>query len=85
MPSHCPVCEQKYSLEPGFWFGAAYVSYAVNVIWGGIAFALLSLFGELSFEAFMWTVIPLIVILVPYTFHLSRAIWIAIFVKYRPI
>src|SRR5437879_896237 len=31
MPEACPVCKQKYDLEPGFWYGTGYVSYALAV------------------------------------------------------
>jgi hypothetical protein len=29
MPDECPVCKQKFDLEPGFWYGTGYVSYAL--------------------------------------------------------
>ncbi|WP_315820514.1 hypothetical protein [Paraflavitalea speifideaquila] len=31
MPESCPECKQPYELEPGFWYGTAYVSYALSV------------------------------------------------------
>src|SRR5215212_5550043 len=31
MPENCPLCDQKYDLEPGFWYGTGYVSYALAV------------------------------------------------------
>ncbi|MEO1450452.1 MAG: DUF983 domain-containing protein, partial [Bacteroidota bacterium] len=33
MPPACPVCGQDYVIEPGFYFGASYISYALNVAW----------------------------------------------------
>ena len=29
MYENCPVCSQKYDLEPGFWYGTGYVSYGL--------------------------------------------------------
>ena len=29
MHEQCPVCGQKFDLEPGFWYGTGYVSYAL--------------------------------------------------------
>ena len=31
MYDNCPVCNQKYDMEPGFWYGTGYVSYALAV------------------------------------------------------
>ncbi len=31
MHDTCPVCRQKFDLEPGFWYGTGYVSYALAV------------------------------------------------------
>lgn len=31
MNEHCPVCEAPFIPEPGFYFGALFVSYAFNV------------------------------------------------------
>ncbi|MGB0196394.1 MAG: DUF983 domain-containing protein [Flavobacteriales bacterium] len=31
MPAKCPVCGEDFAREPGFYFGAAYVSYALTV------------------------------------------------------
>ena len=27
----CPKCDRKFSMEPGFYYGAMYVSYAIGV------------------------------------------------------
>lgn len=31
MPEHCPVCGQAYEPEPGFYWGAMYISFAFSV------------------------------------------------------
>ena len=38
MHDHCRSCGFKYKIEPSFFFGAMYVSYAVNVAIGVAAF-----------------------------------------------
>lgn len=30
MPERCPHCHLKYEVEPGFWWGAMYITYALN-------------------------------------------------------
>ena len=37
----CPACHRKYEMEPGFYYGAMFVSYALS-----IAFSLLAFGGE---------------------------------------
>ena len=32
MPEHCPSCNQKYEIEPGFWLGALWTSYPLVVL-----------------------------------------------------
>lgn len=32
MPENCPVCNQKYEIEPGFWLGALWTSYPIVVL-----------------------------------------------------
>src|SRR5437588_9494696 len=34
----CPVCNQKYDLEPGFWYGTGYVSYGLTVFLSAFTF-----------------------------------------------
>lgn len=29
MPEHCPHCDLKYEIEPGFFWGAMYISYSL--------------------------------------------------------
>ena len=31
MYDNCPECAQKYDMEPGFWYGTSYVSYALTI------------------------------------------------------
>ncbi|RYD82777.1 MAG: DUF983 domain-containing protein [Sphingobacteriales bacterium] len=34
MYEHCPHCGQKYEIEPGFFYGAMYISYGITVVIG---------------------------------------------------
>ncbi|MFT6846202.1 MAG: hypothetical protein ACJAUV_002407 [Flavobacteriales bacterium] len=85
MRSHCTVCKLKYSREPGFFFGAAYVSYMITVSLGIFGFVTTRLLlGESPWQLYLSVVIGLILLLFPLTFVLSRTIWINMFVKYNP-
>lgn len=78
----CPHCRQDYRIEPGFYFGATYVSYGLNI---ALLFAVgisISVFSTLSFWNFTLTWIGMAVLLTPFMARLARAIWIHAFVKY---
>ena len=87
MHDNCPVCGQRTEIEPGFYYGTSYVSYALTVAFSASTFvAWWELIG-LSTEdnrIFWWLSINggLMVLLQPYFMRLSRAIWLSFFVKY---
>lgn len=92
MHKTCPNCGERFEPEPGFYFGAAYVSYALTVaLWVAyyvalITFESLGMFSW-SFEedamAFIVGGVVLLVVLLPLIYRFSRSIWINLFVKYR--
>jgi uncharacterized protein (DUF983 family) len=88
MNDNCPVCGLKYEVEPGFWFGAMFVSYANTI-------AMLVVLGVGIFYIFndppvLYYIIPVTIIsliTVPFNFRISRVIFLYLFgfVKYRPL
>ncbi len=84
MPDNCPVCGQDFIIEPGFYFGATYVSYALNVAWLIPTFLFMRFVLDLPFMYFVITMFALLPVLVPVIFRMSRSIWIHFFVKYKP-
>jgi len=90
MHASCPKCALDFQREPGFYFGAAYVSYALTVaLWVAVLVALLAFdaWGLITFGffthvgTFLTTGIALLVLLLPVIYRLSRAIWISMFTK----
>ena len=41
MPTHCTECNQLFELEVGFWYGTAYISYLITVLFCVFNFILL--------------------------------------------
>lgn len=87
MHDHCPVCHQKYDLEPGFWYGTAYVSYALAVALSVSTFVAWLVFFGVGFNdnrIFYWLIFNGIslVVLQPWLMRLSRVIYIRFFVRY---
>ena len=85
---HAPIASEDFGREPGFYFGAAYVSYALTVaLWVALLVALLSFdaWGWIEFGMFthpgtyLLSGIALLLILLPVIYRLSRSIWIAMF------
>jgi uncharacterized protein (DUF983 family) len=86
----CTVCDADFNPEPGFYFGAAYVSWGLTVaLWISVLVALKTFnwFGWIEFGflthplTFLITGFSLSVVLFPYMFQLSRSMWANWFVK----
>ncbi len=82
---HCPHCHLRYEREPGFFYGAMYVSYALTMaILLGSAFILYYFFGDPSTGVYIVTVIAAVILLMPVVFRYSRTLYLHAFggVKY---
>ena len=88
MNASCPSCGEDFEREPGFYFGAAYVSYALTVaLWIALLVALMCFdawgwmeFGMFTHPAtYLISGITLLLLLLPVIYRLSRSIWIALF------
>ena len=84
MKHSCEVCQQRFEPEPGFYFGAMFISYIVSG-WAyiGIALTLVFAFGW-SVEAAMGVVIAVAIITFFKLLRLSRSLWLHLMVKYDP-
>ncbi|MCO5236898.1 MAG: DUF983 domain-containing protein [Chitinophagaceae bacterium] len=87
----CPVCKQPTDIEVGFYYGTAYVSYAITVAFSAFTFIAWWLLIGVSvqpgdFRWFWWgiTNAVLLIVLQPVFMRLSRSLWISWFVKYDP-
>jgi uncharacterized protein (DUF983 family) len=84
MHKTCPHCGERYEPEPGFYFGAMYVSYALYVALIITSFVGFVVVFDQSAIQLLYFLVPALVLLLPIIFRLARRIWINIFVKYRP-
>lgn len=84
MLDSCPCCGQIYDPEPGYYYGAMYVSFGFNTGIFLVVFAILSLLvEEVTFPMIMGTIIAVVIGFLPFTFRYSRAIWMNIFMHYE--
>lgn len=81
---YCSRCNLKYSKEPGFYYGAMYVSYALGVALFVTLWTSFNLFFPNTTTGIqIATIISLTVILTPYLYALSKIIWANLFIKYE--
>lgn len=77
MFEHCPHCGLRYEVEPGYFIGAMYVSYAVS---GGVAlvlgFMLFYLFGDPDGWIYVAVIAPVMLLIAPINFRISRVVWL---------
>jgi hypothetical protein len=83
MNSSCEKCDLSFEQEPGYYYGAMYVSYALGValfvtIWTSCNLWLpwLNAWGQIGLVVFFT------IALSPYLFALSKIIWANMFIKY---
>lgn len=80
----CPKCGLKYAKEPGFYYGAMYVSYALGVALFVTLWVSFNLFFE-SMDVFVQLAIisASFLIFAPYMYALSKIIWANLFIKFE--
>ncbi|MDQ3290570.1 MAG: DUF983 domain-containing protein [Bacteroidota bacterium] len=84
MHPHCSCCGQNFEPEPGYYYGAMFVSYAFSTAFFlAVIFALSFLVKEVTTTMVLITILAIVVGLLPITFRLSRALWINIFIHYE--
>jgi hypothetical protein len=84
MHDKCPHCHELFHREVGFYYGAMYVSYGLNIGLGLALFALMILVLKLPLLVYLFTFFGVVVVLFPWTMRKSRLIWINLFTKFDP-
>ena len=94
MHAECPECKTNLVPETGFYFGAAYVSWALTVaLWLSVLVAL-KVFDAIGLIEFGFLTHPVTfltsggiatIVVFPYLFRLSRSIWAHMFIKKKAI
>lgn len=87
MPRQCESCGLQFEIEPGFYFGAMFVSYAFSVAILLInTFVLYFVFSDPEIWVYITSVAITSALLYPIVFRYSRIIFLHIFggIKYDP-
>lgn len=83
MPDTCPVCGQKNWPEPGFYYGAMYVSYALTIALSVAVFVAMIVLWKFDILWYLGLNAAAILLLFPPIFRVSRAVWFNMFVSYK--
>jgi uncharacterized protein (DUF983 family) len=84
MNKKCPVCGQRFEPEPGFYYGAMFISY---IFMGFISLGLTGLmvfYFNFSIELAFGILLAALALIFLWNLRFSRSIWIHLVVKYDP-
>lgn len=80
----CPNCGESFSKEPGFYYGAMYVSYGLGVAMFVAVFILTYWFyPNPSTFIYILMITIAMVVLGPFLYELSKIIWANMFIAYK--
>ncbi|MDZ4666661.1 MAG: DUF983 domain-containing protein [bacterium] len=88
MDTNCKVCGLKYEIEPGFFWGAMYVSYAITVglmlVLGGSILWLTN--GKAGFWTYIIPIISALILTSPITYRYARVLMLHLFspIEFNP-
>lgn len=84
MHETCSHCGLRYELEPSFFYGSMYVSYAYSVAFFVATYVIMSLIYDPGIWDVVIALAVILVLLTPLIFRLARITWLNFFVKYNP-
>ena len=83
MPDNCPHCNLSFMPEPGFYYGAMFMSYVVTVALSVLNFAwVYAIWGWATWTYLILNTIILILLL-PYLFRVSRSFYLAVVFRFE--
>ena len=76
MNKQCDQCAQTFDPEPGFYFGAMYIAYALLVALSVTSWVALYVLFDPGFTAYVVVIVSLNILLLPLIFRYSRTIFL---------
>jgi uncharacterized protein (DUF983 family) len=85
MKRNCTQCGVRYEKEAGFFYGAMYISYGINMALFVTATIAWYVFvkGYMDWRVYISLYVLITVLLVPITFRYSRSLWLSIMIKFE--
>ncbi|MEZ4910183.1 MAG: DUF983 domain-containing protein [Saprospiraceae bacterium] len=84
MHNECPICGQLYEPEPGFYYGAMFLSYIMSgfVFSGLVGFCIIAL--GMNVNAAIGVLLIFAALSYFFLLRFSRSLWINMMIKYDP-
>jgi uncharacterized protein (DUF983 family) len=82
MQETCGHCGTRYQMEPSFFYGAMYVSYAVSIAFAFAAFIISNVLIGLGLIHSFIAIVVTLILTFPIILRLSRNIWINMFMHF---
>lgn len=83
MHEKCPVCKESFNREPGFYYGAMFISYIFSGFFSLIFAGMLILIFKLDWQLSLFILCLVLIGSFVFWFKFSRSIWIHFFVDYK--
>lgn len=84
MNKNCGHCGQSFEPEPGYYFGAMFISYSINTALFISVWVALYLFKEDYSLTLLLSLLGVsAIVFLPFIYRVSRSIWIAIFIPFE--
>lgn len=84
MNKECDVCGQRFEPEPGFYYGAMFISYTFLGFLSLGLVGLLVFYFKMSVEFAFAILLSVLAIIFVWNLRFSRSIWIHLVIKYDP-
>jgi uncharacterized protein (DUF983 family) len=82
MNLECAHCKQSFEPEPGFYYGAMYMSYGLQVLLFMFLFFFFAVIGEMNIHWFVIMTFIAMLLASPYFLKLSRTLYLMLFVRF---
>ena len=84
MHRNCPACGLDFIPEPGYYYGAMYVSYAFTIAVGVSVFVANYVLYWAGIYWYLGLLTAVLLIMAPWTFRTARVIWLGFFQRFNP-
>ncbi|MBX2898634.1 MAG: DUF983 domain-containing protein [Cyclobacteriaceae bacterium] len=80
----CPVCKATFNPEPGFYYGAMFISYAITVAIMVAVWVFLKVLIDPTDLVYGSALVVSAILCAPFSFRFSRVLWLYWFGGHRP-
>ena len=83
MNTRCPHCNESFIREPGFYYGAMFISYIFSAFFSLLFAGVLIIVFDIEWRYVIGLLCLVLILTFAYLFKVSRSIWIHFFVPFK--